>query len=89
MAAGVAAAGVDVDKRDVRSGWTPLMAAASKGFKEAVEALLAAGADASVVAGGGRSAVSEAERAGHAEVALMLRLAGRFGVPEESKADRL
>ena len=72
----LAEVGVDVDTRDIRSGMTPLMAAASKGFVDVVEALLEAGADAKAEAKGGTSAIQQAEKGGHAEVARVLRAAG-------------
>ena len=72
---GLAEVGVDVDTRDIRSGMTPLMAAASKGFVDAVEALLEAGADAKAEAKGGTTAIQQAEKGGHAEVARVLRAA--------------
>ena len=69
----LAEVGVDVDTRDIRSGMTPLMAAASKGFVDVVEALLEAGADAKAEAKGGTSAI---QQAANAEVARVLRAAG-------------
>ncbi len=55
--------GVDKDARGGRCGLTPLMVAAQSGFKEGIDALLAAGADRTLRDKEGRLAVDFAQEA--------------------------
>jgi uncharacterized protein len=64
--------GAQVNVRQ-RHGWTPLHAAAQHGDDELVEALLQAGADASLANDDGVTAADLAERAGYAAVVQALR----------------
>ena len=66
----IKATGVDAMQKQ---GYTALMIAASNGFKDGVEALLACGADKSVKLADGKTAADIAKDRGHAEIESMLR----------------
>jgi ankyrin repeat protein len=66
----IKATGVDVPQKQ---GYTALMIAASNGFREGVETLLACGADKSVKLADGKTAADTAKDRGNAEIEKMLR----------------
>jgi hypothetical protein len=76
MAAALVRLGADVDVRDADSGDTPLIRAARLGLVDLVTVLLAAHANVHARTASGATALSEAVRGGHAEVATLLRDAG-------------
>jgi ankyrin repeat protein len=73
MAAALIRLGADVDVRDRRDGATPLIRAARMGNLELVRVLLAARASVQAQTTGGATALAEAIREGHDEVATLLR----------------
>lgn len=64
--------GGDVNTPDPSFGTTALIIAARRGHREFVEALLAAGANASASALGGTTALSAAKKAGRVEIVRLL-----------------
>ena len=70
----LAQAGVDINAVDQR-GYTPLMYAATIDFgdTQTLRALLAAGADRRIKNGAGRTALQQARRLGHAQLAMALQ----------------
>ena len=73
MAAALIRLGADVDVFDNRDGDTPLIRAARMGNLALVRVLLAAGASVRVETASGATALSEAVRGGHDDVATLLR----------------
>ena len=79
MAAALIRLGADVNVRHHGDGDTPLIRAARMGLVPLVKVLLAAGANPQVAMTNGATALSEAERGGHAEVIELLRGGGAGG----------
>jgi hypothetical protein len=73
MAAALIRLGADVNVRHHGDGDTPLIRAARMGIVPLVKVLLAAGANPQAAMTNGATALSEAERGGHAEVIELLR----------------
>ena len=73
IAAALIRLGADVDVFDNREGDTPLIRAARMGNVALVRVLLAAGANVRVETASGATALSEAVRGGHDEVAALVR----------------
>ena len=86
MAAALIRLGADVDVRDHRDGETLLIRAARYGDVALVRVLLDAGASLHAESMGGATALAEATRSGHDEIATLLRQAaamtGSVGGPE-------
>lgn len=76
MAAALVRLGADVDVRHREDGDTPLIRAARMGIVDLVKVFLAAKADVHAATKDGATALSEAVRGGHEEVAALLRAAG-------------
>lgn len=68
-------------------GWTPLMAAASRGDVTIVERLLCAGADPDATNPNGWTALHFAAKGGHAEIADLILIAGARPQPQNSEGD--
>ena len=83
LAAALLRLGADVNIRDREDGDAPLIRAARMGLVDLVKVLLAAHADVHAVNANGDSALGEALREGHHEIAALLRAAGA----NESPAD--
>ena len=92
MAAALIRLGADVDVRDHRDGETLLIRAARYGDVALVRVLLDAGASLHAESMSGATALAEATRSGHDEVATLLRLAaamtGSVGGPELERPRR-
>jgi hypothetical protein len=76
MAEALLRLGADPNVRHRDDGDTPLMRAARMGNADLVRVLLAARADVHAAMTGGATALGEAQRAGHEDVAALLRAAG-------------
>lgn len=70
------ARGADINARATRQGWTALHGAVSSGRVDLVEFLLRKGADIAVKDGGGLTPLQVANRAGHQDIAELLRRHG-------------
>ncbi len=64
--------GISINKQNALTGATALIIAASKGYKEAVDHLLAHGADCTLKLKDGNSALTLAAQAGHKEIVFTL-----------------